>query len=134
MKDISVLRKRNLKAWIQVDDEVSILARHISQAEWEEVRTDCTAMTVSSIPGQEKKEVDEIRFRHEIGRRAVLDVRGLVDGDSTDESGEALPFAVTPENIDLLMDEWTEFRMAVMSTPLSFKLMQDLARAQLIKN
>lgn len=134
MKDVASLRKRNLKAWIPVDEEVKVLARHISQAEWEEIRSECSTVSVNGITGKSETVIDEARFRGEIGRRVVEDVTGLEDSDSTDSEGRALPFVVTPENIDLLMSEWTEFRMTVMDTPLSFGRMQGLAKAQLIKN
>jgi hypothetical protein len=134
MKDIARLRKRDLKAWIPVDKDVRILARHISQAEWEEIRSSCTETILDPLTGKSESKEDEAKFRSALGQRVVYAIEGLEDSDDLDENGNPRPFVATPENITLLMEEWTEFRMTVRSTPLSFDLMLSLSKAQTEKN
>lgn len=129
--DISRLRKRDIKAWIPVEDEVDVECRHISQGEWEEIKEEATTVTVEK-DGTQKKDFDNKKFRSLLGRRAVTNIRGLTDG--IDDQERPLPFQVTPENIDMLMEEWTEFRLAVMGSPMKLSVMLKLEREQLTKN
>ncbi len=134
MKDVALLRKRNLKAWVSVDEEVSILARYISQAEWEELKAQCTETILNPITNQTDIKEDMPAFRALLGERVVSDIVGLVDSEDLDDSGNVKPFPATPANIAMLMEEWTEFRLTVMGVPMSFERMLDLAKAQTTKN
>lgn len=134
MKDIARLRNKDLKAWIPVDAEVRILCRYISQAEWEEIRTLSTITTLDPLTGLTVNTEDKNKFNSILAARAVLDVEGLIDSDTLDADGNALPLILTPENIDLLMSDWTEFRLAVRDIPLSFERMLNLDREQNKKN
>lgn len=134
MKDVALLRKRNLKAWVPVDEEVSFLARHISQAEWEELKAQCTETILNPVTNQTETKEDMPAFRALLGERVVSDIVGLVDSEDLDDNDNPKPFHVTPANIAMLMEEWTEFRLAVMGVPMSFERMLNLAKAQATKN
>lgn len=134
MKDVARLRRKDLTAWVPVDDEVRILCRYISQAEWEDLRSQSTETIVNSITGLPESKEDKNRFNSLLAARVVIDVDGLVDSDELDDQGNPLPLKTTPENIDLLMSDWTEFRLTVRDAPLSFERMLSLDREQQKKN
>jgi len=113
---------------------VRILCRYISQAEWEEIRTLSTITTLDPLTGLTVNTEDKNKFNSILAARAVLDAEGLIDSDTLDADGNALPLILTPENIDLLMSDWTEFRLAVRDVPLSFERMLNLDREQNKKN
>jgi len=132
--DVSGLRKKSITAWIPVDEEVKALCSHLDQQVWEDLKKEATAVeVVNATAGTTKEDFDAVKFRHLVGRSVVKDVSGLTDGID-EATKEPLPFAVTPENIDMLMDSWTEFRMTVMSTPLVLRKMLELQAEQQIKN
>jgi hypothetical protein len=131
--DISRLRKGEIKAWVPVDDEVKVLCAYIDQPTWEELQKEATTTEVlDSKTGETRETLDKVLFRRLLGRRAVLDIQGLTDG--VDGAGQPVPLAVTQANIDLLMDGWTEFRLAVMGTPLILRKMVVLQMEQEKKN
>lgn len=129
--NVAGLRSKTISAWIPVDEEVKVLCNHLDQKGWEDFRAQAT--TIEIVDGESKENFDAIKFRHLVGRHVVRDVSGLTDGiDET--SKEDLPFLVTPENVDMLMDSWTEFRMTIMGTPLVLRRMLELQAAQNVKN
>jgi hypothetical protein len=103
--NVARLKRKDLTAWLPMMDEVEICCRHISQSQFD-------AISEASTKGGKR---DEKKFRSALARAVVVDWRGL------EEDGE--PFACTPENVDWLMEESTEFRLLVMDAPLSLNKM-----------
>lgn len=103
--NVARLKRKDLTAWLPLMDEVTIKCRHISQSEFD-------AISEAADRGGKR---DEKKFRSALARAVVQDWQGI------DEDGQ--PFACTPENIDWLMEESTEFRLLVMDAPLSLKKM-----------
>jgi capsule polysaccharide modification protein KpsS len=134
MKDVARLRKKDLKAWVPVDDEVRILCRYISQADWEDLRAQSSETTINTTTGLAEIKEDKNLFNLLLAARVVIDVEGLVDSDDLDEQGNSRPLKITSENIELLMTDWTEFRLAVRDAPLSFERMLILEQEQKKKN
>lgn len=132
--NIAGLRNKTIKAWVQVDDEVKVLCNYLPQQEWEELKKEATLVEViDAAAGTSRETLNQKTFRQLVGRRVVVDVAGLTDG--IDESSkEPLPFQITPENIDLLMEEWTEFRLTILGTPMILKNMLQLQAEQEKKN
>jgi hypothetical protein len=131
--DVSRLRKRDIKAWVPVDDEVKVLCSHIDQEEWEDLKNQATTVEIANQQtGETEKTLDPILFRNLVGRRVVLGTEGLTDGK--DDQGNDLPFETTPANVDMLMARWTEFRLTVMGSPLLLGKMLSLEKEQLVKN
>ena len=104
--DVSRLKKKNLTAWLPLMDEVKVKCRHISQSEFD---------AISEAAADRKGKKDDKKFRSDLARKVV------VDWDGIDDEGEDFP--CTPENIDYLMEECTEFRLLVLDVPLSLERM-----------
>lgn len=119
--DVSRIRNKSIMAWIDIEDGISVLCRFVSQTKWEEIRAEATETILEPEAVEPKEKFDEVKFRHLYGRFAVVDVRGLTDG--VDDQKQPLPFLVTPENIDMLMDDWAEFRLVVLGSTLRLSKM-----------
>lgn len=109
------LKNHDLKVWLPLMDGVQVLARHISQREFDTITKQSTEIIVDPKTYHRREERDEQKFRSLLARAVVLDWRGIDDGDE--------PFPCTPENIDYLVEECTEFRIFVMDAPLSLERM-----------
>lgn len=121
--DIRGLREKgSIKAWLPVvEGEVKVLCSHVDQSEWEDLRAQCTTSTLDPVTGKTAETFDLPKFRQTIGRRVVQDIDGITDG--ADAEDKPVPMAVTPENIDLLMEKWGKFRFVVMSAPMDLTRM-----------
>ena len=117
--DVSRLKKKNLRAWLPLgsDGAVMVLCRHISQSEFDKLDEDAT---------DSKGVRDNQKFRSALGRAVVQDWNGIED------DGHVHP--CTPENIDYLMAESTDFRLLVMDAPLSMTKMLAAERESVRKN
>lgn len=106
--DISRLKKRNLTAWLPLNDEGDVLihCKHISQSDFDALDESCT----------DRKGVrDNKKFRSALAQAVVIDWKGIDD--------DGAEFPATPENIDYMMSESTEFRLLIMDVPLSMEKM-----------
>lgn len=119
--DISRLRKKNIRVWLPITEGVEVFCGHLTQSEWEEAKEQSTAIVFNRSNNSKTENFDIKKFRALLVKKIVFDIRGLTDGE--DEHGNPLPFECTPENLEYLMHEWTEFRTAVMDTPLSLEKM-----------
>ena len=124
--DISRLKSKDLKVWLPLFDDVEVLCNHISQSQFEALRRKCATHRFDPKTHQRIEEVDDERFRAELGRAVVVDWAGIKEGDED--------YPCTPENIDYLMRECTEFRLLVMNTPLSLERMLAAEREAAEKN
>lgn len=123
--DIQRLKKNDLKVWLPLMDEVEVLVRHITQGEFDAISKQATAVKFDKNHVK-REERDEEQFRSLLARAVVLDWRGIKDGDD--------PYPCTPENMDYLMRECTEFRLLVMDVPLSLERMLAAEKAAAEKN
>lgn len=103
--DVSRIKKKNLIVWLPLIEGVEVQCRFISQSEFDGIDAD------STINGKR----DDKLFRSKLARAVVTGWRGIVD--------EGAEFDCTPENIDYLMEESTEFRLLIMDAPLSISKM-----------
>lgn len=113
--DVRRLKNNDLKVWLPMMDGVEVLARHVSQREFDAISKQATEVKVDPVTRQRREERDEQKFRSLLARAVVLDWRGVTDGEET--------FPCIPENIDYLVEECTEFRILVMDAPLSLERM-----------
>jgi len=100
---------------------VRVLCSHVDQKEWEDLRAQCTETTLDPATGKSEDKFDSGKFRQLIGRRVVVDIEGITDG--VDAEDKPIPLAVTPENIDLLMEKWGKFRLVVLTAPMDLTRM-----------
>lgn len=124
--DVQRLKKRDLQVWLDLDDEVQVLCRHISQSQFDDIKAGVTRIVYDPKLRDNRDEIDNQAFRSALGRAIVADWKGLVSG--------ADPYPCTSENIDYLMEECTEFRLLVLGTPLSFSRMLAAEKAANEKN
>jgi hypothetical protein len=98
--DITGLTKAEFKAWVDFDEEVSVLVRYVPRDQLAEIGKDAVVVTVG--PGKkEERSYDALAADIAIAKAAVIDWRGLeVDGE---------PFPFTPENLELLILKWGAF-------------------------
>lgn len=108
--DVSRIKNKNLVVWLPLMDGVEVQCRFISQSQFDVIDNE------STVNG---KRSDKL-FRSKLANAVVADWKGIVDGDAE--------FACTPENIDYLVEESTEFRLLVMDTPLSLSKMMAAER------
>ena len=113
--DVSRLRKKDIKAWLPIDDDVSVLCKYVGQTEFDAI----------SDSADKNGKRDEKKFRSDLAQAVVQDWKGLED--------EGQPFPCTPENISWLMEESTDFRLLIMDAPLSMKKMLAAEKAAEIK-
>ncbi|AMV72215.1 hypothetical protein DBW_1861 [Desulfuromonas sp. DDH964] len=124
--DVSRIKKNDLKVWLPLFDDVEILCRYLPQSAFDKISAQTSAVKFDPKSHRSIPERDEKKFRSLLGRAVVEDWRGLTD------AGEPLP--CTPENIDWLMEELTEFRLLVLDAPLSLEKMVASERAIQEKN
>jgi hypothetical protein len=104
-----------------VEKKVRALCAHVDQQSFEDLRAQATATELDVATGQNKEDFDPVKFRHLVGRAVVQDIDGITDG--ADAEDNPVPLAVTPENIDMLMDKWGRFRLTIMSAPMDITRM-----------
>lgn len=124
--DIARLKKKDLKVWLPLTEEVEVLARYISQSAFDAVSKEATETRFNPKSHQRVEERDEAKFRQLLAKAVVEDWRGM------QEDGK--PYPCTPENITYLMEEWTEFRLLVMDAPLSMEKMLACEKDAAAKN
>lgn len=130
--DIARLKKKDLIVWLPLFEDIEVQCVHISQSEFDAISA--AAVEIKFDPKSHKRtEVrDEKKFRSTLAQRVVRAWRGkdggpgFVDGDQ--------PFPCTPENIDYLMEESTDFRLLIMDAPLSLEKMLAIEKAAIEKN
>lgn len=108
--DVSRIKNKNLIVWLPLIEGVEVQCRFISQREFDAIDAE------STVNGKRNDKL----FRSKLARAVVTGWRGIVDGDAE--------FACTPENIDYLVEESTEFRLLVMDIPLSLSKMMAAER------
>lgn len=124
--DISRIKKKDLRVWLPLMEGVEVQTRHLPQGEYDAISAATTVTRFDPKSHRRIDERDEKRFRSELARAIVVDWRGITD------DGTAFP--CTPENIDYLMLECTEFRLLVLDAPLSLEKMLALEKAAAEKN
>lgn len=124
--DISRLKKKDLKVWLPLFDDVDVLCRHIPQGEFDAIKAAATSVRFDPRTHQRVEKLDDRRFRADLATAVVEEWRGLKDGDSD--------FPCTPENIEFMMQECTEFRLLVLDAPCSLDKMLSAEKAELEKN
>ncbi len=117
--DVSRLKKKNLTAWLPLDDDadVMVLCRHLTQSEFDDI-------DAAATDGKGKR--NNKKFRKDLALAIVSDWTGISD--------DGAPFPPTPENIAYLMEESTSFRLLVMDAPLSMEKMLAAEKESLRKN
>lgn len=114
--NVGRLKRKDLKVWLPIIEEFRILARYLSQTEYDRITK--LATIVKPDPDDSTKTIqerDDIIFRRELGI-AVIEA-----WDGVEEDGAEFP--ATPENIAYMMEECTELRLKVFNIPLSLELM-----------
>lgn len=124
--DISRLKKKDLRVWLQMMDGVEIQCRHLSQSEFDRIVADSTIVKFDPRSHRRVEERDDAKFRADLANAVVVDWKGI------EEDGQPFPFS--KENVAFLMEECTEFRMLVMDAPLSLEKMLEAEQAELKKN
>ena len=124
--DVSRIKKNDLQAWLPMMDGVEVLCAHLGNSEYRALRKQ--ALTIKFDPRSKAKveELDDEKLIGLIAEKVVKDWRGITDGDQE--------FPCTPENIDYLVRECSEFRMLMMDAPLSMEKMLDAEKAETEKN
>lgn len=125
--DIRIL-KSGIEVWAAVPGmpEVEVKLRYLAQDAFDTIRTKVTAYRLTDGAVTPEADHDDAAFRSALARAVVQEWRGLTE--------DGAPFPCTPENIELLMTKWTEFRVLVMSTPLSLSRMIAARREESEKN
>ena len=125
--DIRDLRE-GIEVWQPITGmpEVEILLRYLPQDEFDAIQKQHTAYRASADATVPDAVRDDAGLHAAVAQAVVKGWRGLTD------NGEPLP--VTSENIGLLMSKWTEFRLLVMSTPLSLARMIAARQEAIEKN
>lgn len=116
--NVGRLKRKDLKAWLPLDsdEEVRILCRHVSQAEFD----------VIDESTRDKKGVrDAKEFRSALANAVVEEWEGIHD-DGSD-------FPCTKENIDYLAEESTSFRLLITGAPLSMEKMLEAEKESIRK-
>ena len=99
--DVSSIRSAEEKTvWVQYNDEVSVLVRHVPREKLSGILQQATR-TSWDKHHQPESTVDNIKYGELVGEAAIVDWTGLVDGDQ--------PFACNPENRALLMRKCSNF-------------------------
>ena len=124
--DISRLKKDDLRVWVPLFEGVEVLCRYIPQTEFDKILAESKEIKFHPKSHQKQEVQDPKAFRSALARAVVQDWRGLKDG--------AADFPCTPENIDYLMEELTDFRTLVTGVPLSLEKMIEVEKAALEKN
>lgn len=124
--DIGKLKSNSLRVWLPLIEGADVLCRHLSQSVFDAITRDCKTVKFAPLTGAKTEEMDEVKFRSLLARAVVIDWRGL------EEDGQ--PWPCTPENIDYLMEECTEFRLLVRGAPLSLEKMLAIEREAAAKN
>lgn len=123
--DISRLKKKNLKVWLPLFDDVDVLCRHIPQSEFDAIKAAATTVEFDRRH-QRVEKINDQKFRIALGHAVVEDWKGLKD--------DGVEFPCTPGNIEFLMTESSQFRLLVMDAPLDLERMIEAERAELEKN
>ncbi len=97
--NINPLKTKLLEVWLPFGDGAEVLIAHTSREDLLAIARE--AQKISIRKGQEVKEYDPVKADKLLGRKAVKDWKGF------DDDGKEFP--CTPENIDLLMMQWTDF-------------------------
>lgn len=124
--DVRRLRNNDLKVWLPLMEGVEVQVRHVSQGEFDTISKQATSTRFDPKSHTRREERDEEQFRTLLARAVVLDWKGINDGDEQ--------FPCTPENIEYLMRECTEFRLLVMDAPLSLEKMLAAEKEAAAKN
>jgi hypothetical protein len=99
--DVSSIKSSEEKTvWVQYNDEVAVLVRHIPREKLSGILQQASRTTWDKHH-QPESTIDNIKYGELVGDAAIVDWTGLVDGDQ--------PFACTKENKQLLMRKWGNF-------------------------
>jgi hypothetical protein len=124
--DISRLKKKNLKVWLFLMEGVEVCCRHIAQSEFDAIDKAAVETRIDPKTRRKVESRDEKAFRSALARAVVQDWRGIKEGDQD--------YPCTPENIDYLMEDCTEFRLLVLDAPLSMEKMLAAEKGETEKN
>jgi hypothetical protein len=134
--DVSRLNKQKtdgcIKVWFPMGEGMDVLMRYVPQDEYDALSEACTESTIDPATLQRTKTRDNEKFRKELAKAETLDWRGVFNGK--DDAGKEVPYPCTPENIEILVQKWTEYRMLVMGTPLQLAAMLEAEREAERKN
>lgn len=136
--DIARLKKGALVVWLPIFDDIEVQCAHIPQSEYDEISAEAVEIKFDPKSHRRTEVRDDKKFRSLLGRRVVKAWRGK-PGKNGEDGGPGFtdgdqPFPCTPENIDYLMEESTEFRLLVMDAPLSLEKMLATEKAATEKN
>jgi hypothetical protein len=99
--DVSTIRSsEDLAVWVEYNDQVSVLLRHIPREKLAGIFKQATRTTWDKNH-QPETTIDNIKYGELVGEAAIADWAGLVDGEE--------PFPCTKENKALLMRKWGNF-------------------------
>lgn len=124
--DIAKLKTNSPQVWLPLVDGVEVLCRHLSQRAFDAISKDCRSIKIDPLTQAKTEEINEPKFRTLLARAVVVDWRGLEE--------DGAPWPCTPENIDYLMEECTEFRLLVRGAPLSLGRMLAAEKEATAKN
>lgn len=99
--DVSSMRGDDgLAVWVEYNDEITVQIKHVPREAMAGILRQATRTTWDKNH-QPENTIDNLKFGELVGDAAIIDWRGLVDGDQE--------FPCTPENKRLLMRKWANF-------------------------
>ena len=124
--DVSRIRKKNINVWLPLFEDVEVLCQYLSQKDFDEISEQATTHRHDPKTHRRVSEQDAKQFRQLLARAVVKDWRGMED--------EGKPYPCSPENIDYMMENCTEFRLLVLDAPLSLERMLTAEKEDQEKN
>ena len=122
--NINALKTKSLEVWMPFGDGAEVLIAYTSREDLQAIAKE--SQKTSLRKGQEVKEYDPVKADSLLGRKAVRGWNGFDDNGA--------PFPCTPENIDLLMMQWTDFARFVNDACGDLERLVRQKETSLIKN
>jgi hypothetical protein len=124
--DISSINSaENLTVWVEYNDQVSVLLRHITREDLAGILKRATRTTWDK-QHQPEELIDNIKYGELVGDAAIVDWTGLLD------AGQAFP--CTPENKALVMRKWSNFAKFVSDLSSDLDRMVEIEKDVVRKN
>jgi hypothetical protein len=121
----SILGSEDPAVWVQYNDEVSVLIRHITREKMSALLK-AASRTTWDKNHQPETTIDNIKYGELIGEAAIVDWAGLNDGDKA--------FPCTKDNKALLMRKWANFAKFVSDISSDLDRLLESERGEERKN